>query len=112
MTNAKVYNLTKVTKWSITIRKRRLTWFGHLLRVDKETHARKALTVACKPIKKKPGRQKLTWLELMRKDVNAMFEPTAESNDSFCEKASEICQDRANWRKTVFNNIKLKKTSM
>ena len=91
MTNAQVYNFTKVTKWSITIRKRRLTWFGHLLRLDKETPARKALTVACKLIKKKPGRQKLTWLELVRKDVNAMFELAAESNESFCEKISEIC---------------------
>ena len=43
MKNEEVYHITNVVKWSETIRKQRLSWLGHLLRLEKSTPARIAL---------------------------------------------------------------------
>ena len=51
------------------MKKRRLNWYGHLLRLPEETPAKKALREAQKSSKKPRGDQKQTWLKLIKKDL-------------------------------------------
>ena len=69
MKNEEVYHITNVVKWSETIRKRRLSWLRHLLRLEESTPARIALREACKVLKGTVGRHKLTWIELVKKYI-------------------------------------------
>ena len=60
ISNEKLYETTKITQWSKTIKKRRLQWYGHL-RLPEETPAKAALREAREYAPKKPrGDQKLT----------------------------------------------------
>ena len=43
--NEDVYEKTKTEPWSKKIEKKRIKWFGHLMRLDENTPARKALSV-------------------------------------------------------------------
>ena len=43
ITNEELYKRTKKTPWSLTICKRRLSWFGHLLCLPSETPAKRSL---------------------------------------------------------------------
>ena len=59
--NQNLYKITKTdTPWSTQIKKRHLSWLGHLMRLSEETPARKALQEALKPEKRKRGRPTLT----------------------------------------------------
>ena len=51
------------------MKKRRLNWYGHLLRLQEETRAKKALREAEQSSKKPRGGQKQTWLKLITKDL-------------------------------------------
>ena len=69
ISNEKLYETTKITQWSKTIKKRRLQWYGHLLRLLEETPAKAALRDTRKYAPKPRGGQKLTWLKLVDKDL-------------------------------------------
>ena len=53
------------------MKKKRLMWFGHLLRLDKETPARQALVEYTKPVKRKIGRPRLTWVNQVYQDLKS-----------------------------------------
>ena len=88
--NEDVYEKTKTEPWSKTIEKKRLKWFGHLMRLDENTPARKALSVALIQSKRPRGRPKFTWLELMQKQLQ-------EINLKW-EEASQLAKDRKKWK--------------
>ena len=94
LTNEEVYKITKVIPWSKKIPKRRLTWLGHLLRLNQGTPVWRALKEACRKVKKVAGRHTLTWIELIRKDIenidNNLVDNSVEDT-TFFEKLSEIC---------------------
>ena len=58
MKNDELYQLTKAEKWSVIIKKRRLSWLGHMLRLNEETPVKKALEEYLRKIKKKKGKRK------------------------------------------------------
>ena len=58
--NTVIYDTTKTTPWSATIKKRRLSWFGHLLRLPEDTPARLALKELCRKTKRPPGKPRTT----------------------------------------------------
>ena len=62
ISNEELYRKTKSIPWSKTIRKRRLSWLGHLLRLPEEAPAQKALTEFLRPVKRPPGRPITTWV--------------------------------------------------
>ena len=68
ISNEELYNKTKVQPWRIKIKGRRLTWLGHLMRLHKNTPARRALNESLQPIKKKVGRPPITWIKLIEKN--------------------------------------------
>ena len=53
ISSQKLYEMTKVEPWSRTIRRRRLNWLGHLMRLPPETPARISLYEALRTTKKK-----------------------------------------------------------
>ena len=57
--NEDVYEKTKIEPWSKTIEKKRIKWFGHLMRLDENTPAQKALRVALMQSKRPRGRPKV-----------------------------------------------------
>ena len=67
--NEKLYALTQEIPLSQKIRKRRLTLLGHILRLDPETPAQKALKYFMTPHPKPVGGQKKTWIGLITKDL-------------------------------------------
>ena len=58
ISNTNLYSKTKVEPWSVTIKRRRLNWLGHLMRMEKDTPARLALDEALRPSKRKIGHPK------------------------------------------------------
>ena len=60
--NKDLYEPTPMTPWSIIISKRRLSWFGHLLRLPTETPAREALQCYITAAKRPIVRPKTIWL--------------------------------------------------
>ena len=84
--NEDVYEKTKIEPWSKTIEKKRIKWFGHLMRLDENTPAQKALRVALMQSKRPRGRPKLTWIEMMRKQLQTI--------NLTWEEASHLAKDR------------------
>ena len=57
ISNAKLYKLTNAKAWSKTTEILRQSWINHLMQLDPEVPARKALTKALKPEKVDGQRQ-------------------------------------------------------
>ena len=64
-----LYILTKETPISDRIRKRRIALFGHVLRLNPDTPAQKALLFHIVPRKRPVGHPHATWLALITKDI-------------------------------------------
>ena len=81
--------------WSITISKRRLSWFGHLLRLPTETPAEEALQIYIKAAKRPTGRPKTTWLSIVLNNINNHSETklTGDLNQDI-GRLELICSDR------------------
>ena len=90
MKNEEVYHITNVVKWSETIRKRRLSWLGHLLRLEESTPARIALREACKVVKGTVGRHKLIWIELVKIDLGDSRLNLNSNNDNIFFEVHDI----------------------
>ena len=69
MSNKTLYNKTKTIPWSETIKKRRLSWYGHLLRLPEKAPARQALRETLRRSKRPPGKPKTTWMSMISKDL-------------------------------------------
>ena len=79
--------------WSNEIKRRRLKWFGHLLRLPENAPAKQALAEARKPYKKISGGQPTTWLSTIKKDFSEM--------NYNLKEAFEIAYDRDIYTKLV-----------
>ena len=62
------YKKTGAEKWSNLVKRRRLSWLGHLLRLDEETQAKKTLAENLRKVKKKCGRRKTCWIYIIKKN--------------------------------------------
>ena len=102
MRNEEVYEKTKTEKWSKTIKKRRLGWLGHLLRLDPNTPARIALKEAVKEIPKNVGGNRTIWIDIIKKDIkNSKIDVDTTNSKILFEKLEIICKDRQRWKKEV-----------
>ena len=93
----------KITKWSVSVLKRRLTWVGHLARLNDNTPARAALREYLKDIPKPVGRPKSTWARLVYNNVQQYsgLDLNYNSEKSFFNDLIPICADRKKWRNIV-----------
>ena len=69
ISNDDLYEKVGVKKWSDIIKRRRLNWLGHLMRLDEGTPVRKALLESLTDVKRKVGRPQLTWTKAIEKDL-------------------------------------------
>ena len=91
MNNEDVYNQTKANKWSIVIKKRRMRWLGHVMRLPKQTPARKAIQYANEKYVRPRGRSPTTWL-IMKKQL-------IEDHKLTWLEECDIAKDRIMWNK-------------
>ena len=90
ISNEELYEKTKQKRWSKEIKRRRLTWLGHLLRLPEDTPARQALCEALRKSKKPRGKPRLTWLGLISKDLNINIH-------EHIQHVQELANDRRVW---------------
>ena len=69
MSTEKLYRITNEERWSRTLRRRRLNFLGHIMRLNAETPVRKSSNEALSITKKNKGRPKTTWLNTIMKDL-------------------------------------------
>ena len=110
--NKTLYERTKQKPWSVRIFKRRMSWFGHLLRLPKDTPARRALRKFVAPTKRPQGRPKTTWLSCVLSDLRKFSDiDLGKKSDLECVDILEhLCSDRKGWNKTI-NRMMLSKTT-
>ena len=66
--NEDVYRKTATTEWSNIIRKRRLKWFGKVIRADESTLVKRAFNCANVPYQRPRGKPTSTWLSIIKSD--------------------------------------------
>ena len=88
--NEDLYRRAKQKEISTEIKRRRLNWLGHLMRLPDGTPAKIALKEHLRKTKRKRGRPKLTWVALINNDLK----PFGKTIDTL----SEIDYQRENWR--------------
>ena len=104
ISNDRLYEKTGVIKWSTTIRRRRLNWLGHLMRLKKETPVRLALSESLKPVNRKVGRPCLTWMKLIEKDltsVNIDLKLNSSPPEDIIKNLEELTENRNVWRNLI-----------
>ena len=92
----RLMELTKCRPWSETIRYRRLSWLGHLLRLPPDVPARLAFQEALRPCKKKRGHPPTTWLSVVQKDLSEL-----NFNFNNIARLEEICKNRIGWNEVI-----------
>ena len=104
---------TKVPPWCLIICKRRLSWFGHLLRLPSETPTKRSLKAFVKTWKRSAGRPKTAWLSLILSNISKYSNVNlSEDQEKDLESLEKICDDRKAWIKTVVCIMSSKKTKM
>ena len=73
------------------IRKKR--WLGHVLRMDNSRTARQATYWELRGYKRKPGRPRKNWADVIKRDL--------WQKDLTWEEAEELANDKAEWRRRV-----------
>ena len=98
--------------WSILVMKRRLSWFGHLMRLPPDTPARQSLRHFVKPVKHPIGRPKTTWLSTV---VNHLKEHSSiqidQNLDTALQQLEIMCSDRKLWTEAVCGTMLSKMTN-
>ena len=113
ISNDELYRRTKVKKWSQVIKKRRLSWLGHLLRLNKDTPARIALNEVVKKHPRKVGRSKTTWIDTIKKDLKSGgLELNFGDNRIMFNELIPLCEDRKLWRSEVKRMMLIDSTYM
>ena len=89
-----LYKQCKTIPWSVTIKQKRLNWFGHLNRLPDQAPAKIAFKEALfRPPKKLRGGQPLNWLHTIKRDFK-------EINISL-EEAIKLTKDRQGYKGIV-----------
>ena len=90
--------------WSITVKRRRLKWTGHLARLDPLTPARRSLKEALEPTKRKQGRPPQTWIKQFVSDIKQtkIIETNTEDTAiSIFERLEQTAHDRKLFREKI-----------
>ena len=71
--NREIFTKTKLEPWSIIIEKRRLKWFGKIVRMDLSTSTRSTLHYALEEFRRPRGRPSKTWLSIMKQQLTLSY---------------------------------------
>ena len=108
ISNENLYALTKEIPLSQKIKKRRLTLFGHVLRLHPETPAQKAIDFYMEPCQRPVGRPPLTWLAQITKDLkNTLIYHEIETplTKNSINTLRTIANDRPLWREETVRSM-------
>ena len=101
--NEDLYKITKQQPWSEKVKRRRLSFFGHIARLPENAPAKQAVSeFRNTKTKKLRGGQKLTWFKLVENDLKTL--------NINIEQALEQSQNREKWRnqiEQIFTNINI-----
>ena len=93
ITNENLHRETNTTNWSKEIKRRRLSWYGHLLRLQEGTPAKQALEETRRKTKKPQGKPKMTWHQKVNKDL--------EESGANLKLIETVAKNRTAWRAVV-----------
>ena len=92
--NETLYEMTKTKPWSTIIKKRQLSWFGHLARLPDNTPAKLSLDYVTSNSFSRPRVCQLTtWIPMMKKRF-------IEYNTTW-EKAFMLAKNRVEWSRFI-----------
>jgi len=69
--NEEIRKKTGLWKLELIIKERRLRWLGHVLRME-DSIPRKAIKWELRGYKRKPGRPRKNWMDVVRRDLKDM----------------------------------------
>ena len=104
ISNDDMYEKVGEEKWSKTIRRRRVNWWGHLTRLDETTPARKTLLEYLTDMKRKVGRPQLTWIKAIEKDLASVgidIDVYGEPPERTVQTLVDLTESRKEWRNIV-----------
>ena len=84
--NSTLYKTCNAEPWTTTVQRRRLSWFGHLQRLDNNAPAKLAFAEIRKPTKRVSGRPITTWLSTITKDFEKIGKTLQTAIDSARDK--------------------------
>ena len=91
ITNQQFYDHTKCEPWNFVTERRRLSWHGHLTRLNPETPARQSFKEALRPAERKPDRPPTTWIPTIQQDLT-------KRGINAIKELELMCHDRAGWK--------------
>ena len=94
MKNQRLYEITHQEKWSKKVKRRRLVWYGHLVRLPIDSPAKIALLEALRKVKRPVGRPKTTWISKIKSDLNGLL-------NIYCKIETHPAHNRIRWREIV-----------
>ena len=84
-----------------------MSWLGHLLRLDPNTPARRALEEAVKKKIRPVGRPKETWVKMISKYIQQSdLQINTKDEEQMIKELTDICKDRKRWN-SFMKNMKL-----
>ena len=97
-----LYEITQAQPWSEVIKRRRLNWLGHLMRLPADTPARQALEEHLRQTKSKAGRPKTTWLKTIQNDLEPLgIKLNLKDKKNTIKTLEQITENRTDWRALV-----------
>ena len=106
--NTELYEKTDVEKQSSIVKKIRLSWLSHPLRLDEETLEKKALAEHLHKVKKKCGRRKTCWIDIIKGDFQYL---NINDKTKLLQHIKFLSGDRELW-KTLTQHMMLNTTVM
>ena len=111
ISNESLHDRTHMKPWSVVVLKRRLSWFGHLMRLPPGTPAKQSLSHFIEPTKRPIGRPKTTWLSTIMNDLKEHSNLQIHNKlSTTLQELENVCSDRKNWTRLI-NSIMLSKTT-
>ena len=102
ISNKALYERMEIDEWSKTIKKRRLSWYGHVLRLPDNIPAKTEIREVQKYVKKPRGGQKLTWIKMIEKDLErARVMVAKEDGTIFIATDEYLANNRPLWQSVI-----------
>ena len=100
--------MTNTEELSKTIKRRRLNFFGHVLRLHEETPAKRALKEVFKPYHRPVGHPPITWISQIMKDLNETRKHhniSKKLKNETLKSLTELAKNRQTWQQEIARSM-------